>query len=278
MAPANKHGDNSKMLPSTKKPLMILGRCILADLGLLDAPGLCLEKRVSLDRSVTNESLLYPRESKPFGKTWEEWAALWCNWLLSLPKDVNPSLDETGQNCSQNQRDPNVWFLAGSFGNLAPIIRFCRIPNHMAILFPIIEKEDSFAEDFDLKTDAEIQLRAKEFMDRVSELRVVVDGIKLQGLYKYRVQSSIFDLKFPTNCVYDVQPGSTRAVCDGYWVFLRPPSRGHHEIQFSGEVTMKSNDIVTDQFRNDPLYAHMKDHIDRNISFVLDITYNIIIG
>jgi hypothetical protein len=228
-----------------------------------------------LDDSIATESLLYSRESRPFGKTWEEWAALWCNWLLSLPKNVNPSLDETGQNCSQNQQNPNVWFLAGSFGNLAPITRFCRIPKHMAILFPILEKEDSFAEDIDLRTEAELRYRAKEFMDRVRRLEVVVDGIKLQGLNKYRVQSSVFDLHFPTNCVYDVQPGSTRAVCDGYWVFFRPLSEGYHKIQFSGEVAMNSNDIVTDQFRNDPLYAHIKEHIDRNVSFVLDITYNI---
>jgi hypothetical protein len=228
-----------------------------------------------LDHSIATESLLYPRESRPFGKTWEEWAALWCNWLLSLPKDVNPSLEESGRNCSQNQQDPNAWFLAGSFGNLAPITRYCKIPKNMAILFPILEKEDSFAEDIDLKTEVELRLRAKEFMDRVRKLHAVVDGTKLQGLYKYRVQSSVFDLNFPTNCVYDVQPGFTRAVCDGYWVFLRPLSRGHHEIQFSGEVAMKSNDIVTDQFIDDPLYAHMKDHIDKNVSFVLDITYNI---
>jgi hypothetical protein len=222
--------------------------------------------------------LLYSRESKPFGKSWEEWAASWCKWLLSLPKDVNPSLDDTGENCFQNQEDPNVWYLGGSFGNIVPIIRFCRIPKHRAILFPILEKEDSFAEDVDLKYESDLRLRAKEFMDRVRKLQVTVDGIRLQELHKYRVQSSIFDLNFPTNCVYDVEPGFTKAVCDGYWVFLRPLSAGQHEIQFSGEVAMISDDTVTDQFRNDPLYAHIKEHIERNVSFVLDITYQIIVA
>ena len=230
-----------------------------------------------MDRSITTESLLYPRECKPFGKSWEEWAALWCNWLLSLPKDVNPSLDETGQNCSQNQQDSNVWFLGGSFGNLVPIIRFCTIPRDMSIFFPILEKEDSFAEDIDLKTEAELRIRAKDFMDRVRKLQVIVDGIKLQGLYKYRVQSSVFDLNFPPNCVYDLQPGFTRAVCDGYWIFLRPLSKGRHDIHFSGEVAMISDDTVTNQFRDDPLYAHMKEHINRKVSFILDITYNIVV-
>jgi hypothetical protein len=226
---------------------------------------------------VPDESLLYPRESKPFGKSWEEWAATWCKWLLGLPKDVNPALDYTGENCSQNQHDPNVWFLAGSFGNTVPIRRFCTIPKHMAILFPVLEKEDSFAEDVDLKRESELQLRAKKFMDRTSNVKVIIDGIMLQGLYKYRVQSAVFDLNFPINCVYDVKPGYTRAVCDGYWIFLRPfPIPGQHDIRFSGEVAMIRDDTVTDQFRNDPLYAHMKGHIDSKASFVLDITYQII--
>ena len=103
-------------------------------------------------------------------------AALWCKWLLELPKDINPSIDTTGKNCYQNQKDPNVWFLSGTFGNLTPIRRYCRIPEHKAILFPILEKEDSFAEDTDLKLKSELRLRAKEFMDRVRDLRLVIDG------------------------------------------------------------------------------------------------------
>lgn len=237
-----------------------------------------MERGVSIAHyNNPGESLLYPREFRPFGKSWEDWAASWCKWLLGLPKDVSPSLDETGENCSQNQHDPHVWFLGGSFGNTVPIRRFCRIPKHRAILFPILEKEDSFAEDVDLKFESELRLRAKEFMDRVRNLQLVVDGIWLQGLYEYRVQSPIFDLKFPINCVYEVEPGLTRAVCDGYWVFLRPLSVGQHEIRFSGDVAMIRDDIVTDQFRTDPLYAHIKGHIDRNASFVLDITYQIVV-
>ena len=227
---------------------------------------------------MPGESLLYTRESKPFGKSWEEWAASWCKWLLGLPKDVNPSLDEIGEHCYQNQKDPEVWFLGGSFGNTIPIRRFCRIPQHKAILFPIVEKEDSFAEDIDLKHESELQVRAKEFMDRVKNLEVIVDGIRLQGLHRYRVQSQIFDLNFPINNVYNVKPGFTRSVCDGFWVFLRPFRAGQHEIHFSGEVAMISHDIVTDQFRSDPLYAPIREHMDRNASFVLDITYQIIVG
>jgi hypothetical protein len=225
-----------------------------------------------------SDLLLYPRESQPFGSPWEEWAALWCKWLLELPKDINPSIDTIGKNCYQNQKDPNVWFLGGTFGNLIPIRRYCRIPEHKAILFPILEKEDSFAEDTDLKLESELRLRAKEFIDRVRDLRLVIDGAIVEGLYNYRVQSPIFNLNFPIDCVYDVKPGLTKAVCDGYWIFLRPLPIGQHEIRFSGEVAMMRGDTVTDQFKSDPLYAHIKEHIHSKASFVLDITYQIDIG
>jgi len=229
------------------------------------------------NNNLNDDSLLFPRESKPFGRSWEEWAASWCKWLLQLPKGINPSLDDTGENCCKKQEDVNVWFLAGSFGNVAPIKRYCKIPKHRSILFPILEKEDSFAEDVDLNYESELRLRAKQFMDRVKNLELIVDGTKVQRLYEYRVQSPIFDLNFPVNCVYDIEPGLTKAVCDGYWVFLRPLSVGEHVIQFSGEVAMIRNDTVTNQFKNDPLYAHLKENIDRNASFVLEIIYQIVV-
>ena len=62
---------------------------------------------------IDSETMMYPRQFKPFGKSWEKWSAKWCNWLLSIPRERNPADDETGINSSQDQVDENVWFLAG---------------------------------------------------------------------------------------------------------------------------------------------------------------------
>ena len=70
----------------------------------------------------------YERNLHPFGKTWEKWATLWCNWMFSIPKKENPSLDETGKYCSINQNDENVWFLTGTFGNIVTVKRRCTLP------------------------------------------------------------------------------------------------------------------------------------------------------
>lgn len=59
----------------------------------------------------------------------------------------NPSLDETGESCSIDQNDKNEWLLTGTFENIVPVRRKCIIPEGRTILFPIVEKEDSIAED-----------------------------------------------------------------------------------------------------------------------------------
>ena len=133
--------------------------------------------------------------------------AIWCNWQLSIPRTIHPAIDEIGRNCNQNQDNPNVWFLTGTFGNSVVIRRSCTVPKERAILFPIIYKEDSFAEDKDLCNEFELMSRARDFAEHVIHLRTTIDGEDLHDLYNNRIQSEFFDLTFPTQCVYDVEPG-----------------------------------------------------------------------
>ena len=220
------------------------------------------------------EPEMYLLNSKPFGKTWEEWAALWCNWLLSIPKQINPALDTTGANCFRNQSNPNVWYLAGSFYNENTIVRKCKIPKGRSIFFAILDKEDSFAEDLDLCTKEQLKDRAKRSMDQVKHLEASVDGIQLNNLYDYRIQSTYFDLFFPTEPVYDVKSGLTCSVVNGYFVFLKPLPAGNHEIHFAGELLI-SDDKVKDQLTTDPVFLPFRNKIKDSECFKLDITYNV---
>ncbi len=137
----------------------------------------------SYDMGSSSCQLLFPRNIDPYGKSWEEWAALWCKWLLSTPRDKNPSVDEDGQNCAENQFNPRVWFLGGTFGNYKVVKRKCTVPGKRAILFPILEKEDSFVEDSDLKTEEDLAVRANRAMDAVTLLSAKIDGIKKHSVH-----------------------------------------------------------------------------------------------
>ncbi len=219
---------------------------------------------------------LFRRNELPYETSWETWAARWCNWMLSIPKKNNPSIDTTGSNCSMNQNDQNVWFLTGSFGNLESVKRKCTIPSKRSIFFPILEKEDSFIEDVDLDKESELIKRCVEAMNRVISLEAHIDGVKITHLEEYRALSEVFDLTFPEDNVYGVKPGTTRSVCDGYWLFLRPLRSGQHRIEFRGE-TLLSDQVVIEQLKADAVYRQIWEHISNNRTFRLQITYDLTI-
>lgn len=218
---------------------------------------------------------VFPLNSDPYGVPWVEWAASWCKWMLSLPRDKNPSLDESGKNSRHDQSCVEVQFLGGSFGNENIIKRKCVVPSGKAILFPILEKEDSFVEDPDLKTEEELAKRAKRAMDLVTHLDAKINGFNIGDLKKYRVRSNFFDLNFPKDNVYDVVPGITRSVCDGYWVFLRPLPPGIHSIYFRGECLLPHGEAPTERILNDRVYAPIKKFVNEFHKFKVEVVYEL---
>ena len=170
----------------------------------------------------------------------------------------------------------NVWFLTGTFGNIAPIKRKCRIPIGRAVFFPVLVKEDSLAEDTDLKTDEDLVNRSRDATNELLFISASIDDIKIENLEKYRVQSEVFDLKFPRDNVYGVKPGLTRSVCDGFWLFIKPLEAGEHYIHFKGETAVVNNTIRTFLMHN-KVYSQIQDHLERNLTFKLDVSYEIMI-
>jgi hypothetical protein len=189
------------------------------------------------DSSVTNDRPeVYSRESKPFGKTWEEWSAIWWQWCSTEPKESNPVADKTGRFCNKNQNNPNVWFLAGTFGGKAE--RTCTIPAGKAILIPIINDLISYAEYNNLTTESDLRSYAKSDLDEATVYKTTVDDVELQNLENYRVQSHLFSFIILPDASVGVPSGPTFGVSDGYWVFLKPLSIGHHTIHLTGEKLM----------------------------------------
>jgi hypothetical protein len=182
--------------------------------------------------------IVFPPNSKPYGKTFAEWSAEWIKWALTIPIRCNPAADTTGKNCAINQSGP-VWFLAGTFGG--SVKRKCSLPAGKAILFPVVLKECSFTEDLDLATESELRARTKEAIDNVSIMEVSVDGLNIPNLKQYRAQSPLFSFTFPSNNVYGVKAGPTQAVSDGFWILLKPLPAGHHEIHFAAEVSLSES-------------------------------------
>jgi hypothetical protein len=219
---------------------------------------------------------LFERHENPFGKSWETWAASWCDWLLSIPKKKNPSLDKTGKYCSLNQNNRNVWFLAGTFGNVVTIKRKCIIPSRKAIFFPILVKEDSFAEDSDIKTESDLIKRSEQATNRLISIEAAIDSQRVKHLENYRVRSLVFDLIFPKENVYNVRPGLTRSVCDGYWLFIKPLRPGTHSIFFRGETSLEEPYTIN-QLKRNAIHSPIWKNMDKNSTFQLEVSYELTI-
>lgn len=195
--------------------------------------GLIIPLALPITEGSSTSQQIYPINSKPYGLTYGEWSAKWWQWAMSTPTKNNPVVDETGEKCAVGQNDPNVWFLAGTGGGEA--VRACTIPAGKAILIPVLNVECDYTSP-DLKTESDLRKCAKDDQDKATSLQATVDGTSIPDLKTYRVQSPLFNVTIPTENVLGLQPGTTQAVSDGYWVLLKPLPVGKHQINFSGSL------------------------------------------
>jgi hypothetical protein len=185
---------------------------------------------------------VFSLDSKPYGMSYEDWTIKLWHWLLSMPSDINPSLDPTGERCAQGQDiNSTVFFLIGSGGSTAE--RTCTIPAGKAIFIPINAVECSFLEFPAAKTDQDLHKCAEEDQSSNPGLYLSVDGREFKELEKYRVHSRAFNITFSDNNIFGVS-GPTRTVSDGYWVMLEPLEPGNHVIHFKASLTNPTTGIL----------------------------------
>lgn len=178
------------------------------------------------------DSSKFARDSLPLGRSWQDWIQLWWMWCYGDGKNTSPVSDTTGEHCDKGQIYDRVWFLAGTFGG--SVKRKCVVPSDRSLFFPVLNDIISFATDPHLKTEEDLASYAKADLDKTRLLRVSIDEIQLLDIREYRFRTAAFDLTVPI-----LKPAvgneSTRAVSDGYWLFLHPLTKGLHRIHFVGE-------------------------------------------
>lgn len=183
--------------------------------------------------------------------------AKWWQWAVSIPAASNPivsdtTTDPTGELCDVKQSDV-VWFLAGTTGGSAT--RKCTIPFGKAILFPILTAEWSVAEAEGLGGNcfipnvmsgtSEEALRecAKVTIDHVTLKQADIDGVNVQNLDNYRVQSPLFGFKAVQNNVFAIPKGKSQSVSDGYWILLPSLPKGQHTVHFHGTAEFSEPEL-----------------------------------
>jgi hypothetical protein len=185
---------------------------------------------------VSAQPETFPPGTDPYGVSYGEWSTEWWKWLHSIPEDRNPAADTTGAFCAENQNASGpVWFLAGTWGSKE--VRSCTIPFGKSLLVSPIDMLCTPVDTPGIKTEADMRKCAKGDQDKVNLVKVTVDGVDIPDMTDYRFQSPLFNLTLPENNALGVPAQETQGVSDGYFVMLKPLSRGEHEIRSVGSLT-----------------------------------------
>ena len=172
------------------------------------------------------------RPDEPWGgATLGEWNARWYQWALSMPEDVNPNRDATGERCGYGQFGP-VFLLPGTVDDDGVT---CVVAEGTAILVIVanincstIEPPPFFGRDED-----ELRACVAENMDLVSDLQARVNGQDVANLEEYRTATPLFTVTIPEDNPVGAEPGVAQFLAEAYSFIIAPPPPGEYEIAVS---------------------------------------------
>ena len=207
--------------------------------------GLLMATAASAQTLAATSRVVEPGEEFS-GKSYNELASKWTNWLTTEPIATNPAFDPDGSLCDLNQ-DGDVWFLASTFEGVAN--RTCEIPSGKAIFLSLGGVFLSFAPEFPAAGDPCLQMPTASETVRCDvnndvpvapsiSFRASLDGVAIKDLFAYRAQSKPggFTLRVPnpsflTDLGFAAGDRSP-AVADGYFLYLKPLKPGVHNLTF----------------------------------------------
>jgi hypothetical protein len=82
-----------------------------------------------------------------------------------------------------------------------------------------------------LRTEDDLRACATRDQDLVTEASATLNGSVLQV---HRVQSPLFNFTYPAGNVFGAPVGPTKAVSEGFWVFIKPLQPGKYELHVQG--------------------------------------------
>jgi hypothetical protein len=215
----------------SKLPALVITSIIATLLVSMTAIGIV--EQDGLTSAYAQADLVATPDSSPYGASYEEWAARYWQWVLSVPSDMNPIFDRDGITCDENQPDGDVWFLLGETEGIRE--RTCSVPEGRAIFMPIITIECNDA-TFALGTDEEFAACVEDGLGDVTKVEATIDGTPISGLEDHKARTSVFEVQVPDLNIVAGE-GSVNMMTDGYWIMINPLPQGEHIIELRGEVT-----------------------------------------
>lgn len=176
-----------------------------------------------------NDIVISPTEPVG-GVSQAEWSRAWWQWAGSFERADSPVGDQTGALCERKQSG-EVWFLAGTYGTHRTI-RTCKVPKGKFLFFPLINYVVMPLTDVPISCLA-VMSKAAAMTNDVTALILDVDGVRVPNLETFRqATGQCFDMGALRATGVPVFPSAA----NGYYVMLRPLSRGTHILNFGGAL------------------------------------------
>ncbi len=182
-----------------------------------------------------NGPKIIPPHANFRGLSYGEWVAKWNQAVLAIPVVGGDHPVFSG---SLFGEEKGVRFLAGLTG---PVTVEVTIPAGTALFFPIITAEVSSLEPppFFGATYAEQRAAANYFMDLVSGAFAVIDGLAVERIGRFRVESPQYSFTVPADNILGVPgPASGTSVAAGFYLLVAPLSVGTHTIHFGAAIDL----------------------------------------
>ncbi len=195
-----------------------------------------------VNERANGNAAVYPPSAKPYGLSYGDWSAIWWQKFLVFDCANNPFLNPENVLFHQSGQ---VYFLAGlaQSGTSVDV----SIPHGKAILFPLINYINDYpCPDITFQPGPNQSLEefltegAESAMADVTNLSVTIDGKPVNNPESYLFISDLFyftgnpDL---TNCIDACVTGSSQpAVAGGFFMMLKPLSKGVHTVNYHSEI------------------------------------------
>jgi hypothetical protein len=191
------------------------------------------------DTTATKDTIkVYGINETVEGKTYRQWATEWWKQMNLTPQSQNILFDETGARVMNgiSNANSNVLFLGGVFNESHTAVRTATIPAGKTLFFPILNAQfDTVGTPMSV---AERTQLLSEALQTAKDLMVTVDDSVITNIKAYRAPGELFSYTTIENNIsgYPAGIAVNDVVSDGFYLAIKPLSKGQHKLQFSGTL------------------------------------------
>jgi hypothetical protein len=199
---------------------------------------------------------IFEANTKPYDLSYEDHIKKYWQWIISIPVDVSPVNDKTGEKCGYNQLNSTFPVFYLSDGGGGKFERTCKVPLGKGLLIPLMTVEVSDKEVPNVSIE-ELHKIAKKDQDSVTSLYLKINNKEylFEDLKKYRTHTTDLEVYFPKNAIFGASEGKSKVVADGYYIITKPVTKGKHTIEFKASLICPGADCLAPNFAQDVKYT-----------------------